>query len=115
MLTSRDLAYLVLQLLLGERLSRDEGHRLAREVLRLRRALADRSASPGDARVPDVSLTEPPSPAERLEALRADIADRLRPACPQMPDDEFAALVERIAERTLKWELDGVPWHPLTH
>jgi hypothetical protein len=43
---------------------------------------------------------------ERFEALRADIAARLRSVCKDWPDASFDELVERVAALALKYELD---------
>jgi hypothetical protein len=43
-------------------------------------------------------------PAELLQ----QIASRLRPACPSIPDDEFARLVEEVARIKLKYDGDTV-------
>jgi hypothetical protein len=42
--------------------------------------------------------------AKRLEALRTDIAVRLRSICAAMPQSEFDELVERIASIEYKYE-----------
>ena len=55
---------------------------------------------PRDARSPAA-----PSWAERLAALEADIARRLRPVCAATPQAEFDALVRLMAERQLKYQL----------
>ena len=44
------------------------------------------------------------SDPERLEQLRANIAERLRGVCAHMPVQEFDALVLRIASVTLRYE-----------
>src|SRR5687767_12357432 len=56
---------------------------------------------------PAVSMTRGPGPNERArrrEELADGIAARLRGVCGHMPDDEFARLVQSIAEVTLKYE-----------
>ena len=40
--------------------------------------------------------------------LLQQIATRLRPACPSIPDDEFARLVEEVALLKLKSDGDGI-------
>ena len=40
----------------------------------------------------------------QMQALKREIADRLRSVCEQVPDDEFGQLVERIARIQLKYE-----------
>jgi hypothetical protein len=46
----------------------------------------------------------PRADSPRLQALVADIARRLRPVCVDMPPDDFAALVHKVAEATYLWE-----------
>ena len=46
-----------------------------------------------------------PSWDERLAALQADIARRLRPLCSAMPEADFDAMVRLMAERQLKYQL----------
>jgi hypothetical protein len=43
-------------------------------------------------------------PSSRKEAIRADIARRLRKICAHLPDEEFKQLVDKMAERQLKAE-----------
>jgi hypothetical protein len=45
-----------------------------------------------------------PDDTNRLEALRVDIALRLRRVCEAMPEQEFDALVDRIAQLEYKYE-----------
>ena len=45
----------------------------------------------------------PPDPA-RAEQLRGDIAARLRRVCAHLSDEQFAELVHRIADVTLRYE-----------
>jgi len=40
----------------------------------------------------------------QLEALKRDIADRLRPVCERVPDEDFDELVDRIARVERKYE-----------
>lgn len=40
---------------------------------------------------------------ERLEKLKQEVADRLRPLCPNMPADEFDQMVAKIAAVELKY------------
>ena len=47
-------------------------------------------------------MTQKDSP--RLAELRVEIAERLRKVCVAMPDEEFAALVARMAEVEYKDE-----------
>lgn len=41
--------------------------------------------------------------AEVLEAMKGDIASRLRAVCSSMPADEFAKLVDDVAKVNLKY------------
>ncbi|MEO7714356.1 MAG: hypothetical protein ABIV10_15700 [Gemmatimonadaceae bacterium] len=45
--------------------------------------------------------------AERLEHIEAELRQRLRPSCTEMPADQFQELVERMASLQLKYELRG--------
>ena len=47
--------------------------------------------------------------AKKLEAIRREIADRLRPVCANMADDEFDRLVMRMALIEWKHEYDSTP------
>ena len=47
------------------------------------------------------------APTSRLEALRDNIAARLRPLCFDWPEQQFAEMVDHIAEITLKYEGRG--------
>jgi hypothetical protein len=40
----------------------------------------------------------------QLQVLKREIADRLRSVCERVPDEEFDALVERIARLQRKYE-----------
>ena len=40
---------------------------------------------------------------EERDQSMVEITARLRPVCPTMPDEEFRAMVERIATVTLKY------------
>ena len=40
-----------------------------------------------------------------LEELKADIAARLRPMCDNVSEEEFAALVQRMAELKYRYEM----------
>jgi hypothetical protein len=40
---------------------------------------------------------------QRLPALAAEVAQRLRPLCGTMPEAEFEALVRAVALRKLRW------------
>jgi hypothetical protein len=44
---------------------------------------------------------EPDDP--RLPAIRAEVAERLRPVCAAMPDDVFELLVRDVAAFRLRW------------
>ena len=49
----------------------------------------------------------------QLQALKREIADRLRSVCEHVPDEEFEQLVERIARIQRKYEKqsgDERPW-----
>jgi hypothetical protein len=39
-----------------------------------------------------------------MQALIAEIAERLAPVCPDMPADSFATMGRRAAEATYRWE-----------
>jgi hypothetical protein len=41
----------------------------------------------------------------QIQALKQEIADRLRSVCERVPDEEFDQLVERIARIRRKYEL----------
>jgi hypothetical protein len=43
--------------------------------------------------------------AERLEVIRAELVQRIRPLCGAMPDDVFLEMVESMAALQLKYEL----------
>lgn len=43
--------------------------------------------------------------ADRLEAIRAELVQRIRPLCGDMPDDVFLEMVESMAAVQLKYEL----------
>ena len=40
----------------------------------------------------------------RLDALRRDLAARIRPLVPDLSEDEFQALIERMAQLQYKYE-----------
>jgi hypothetical protein len=40
----------------------------------------------------------------RLDALRRDLTARIRPLVPDLSDDEFEALIERMAQLQYKYE-----------
>lgn len=40
---------------------------------------------------------------EVLEAMKRDIAHRLRPVCASMPEEEFAKLVDDVARVNMKY------------
>ena len=44
-----------------------------------------------------------------LESIRRDIADRLRPSCQNMPDEEFEKMVTRMALIEWKHLNDSTP------
>ena len=44
---------------------------------------------------------EPDGP--RLPAIRAEVAERLRPVCAEMPDDAFELLVRDVVAFRLRW------------
>jgi len=45
--------------------------------------------------------------ARRASQLKADISRRLRHVCAHLTDDQFAALVDDIAQVTLRYETPG--------
>jgi hypothetical protein len=51
--------------------------------------------------------TQPPSFS--LESIRRDIAERLRPTCAHMPEDEFEKMVARMALIEWKHINDATP------
>ena len=40
----------------------------------------------------------------RLSVIMMEVRERLRPVCPDLPDDEFDEMVERIAQTQHKYE-----------
>lgn len=48
--------------------------------------------------------TDTSNDSPRMQALIAEIAERLAPVCPDMPADSFAAMGRRAAEATSRWE-----------
>ena len=40
----------------------------------------------------------------RLDALRKDLQERIRPLVPDLSEDEFRALIERMAQLQYKYE-----------
>jgi hypothetical protein len=42
---------------------------------------------------------------ERLEVIIADLRQRIRPVCPDMPEELFFEMIERMAAIQLKYEL----------
>ena len=56
------------------------------------------------------------SPPTNLESVRRDIAQRLRPTCADMPEEEFEKMVARIALIKWKYLNEGTPTSQmLTH
>jgi hypothetical protein len=49
------------------------------------------------------------SPPPNLEAVRRDIAQRLRPTCADMPEEEFEKMVARMALLEWKYLNVGTP------
>jgi hypothetical protein len=45
---------------------------------------------------------------ERLGSIRAELLERIRPICRDMPREQFLELVERMAAIQLKYELKNV-------
>jgi hypothetical protein len=45
--------------------------------------------------------------AERLETIREELVQRVRPLCAAMPDDLFLEMIETMAALQLKYELQG--------
>ena len=58
--------------------------------------------------------TATPDPA-RAEQLKAEISSRLRGVCAHLSDDEFAALVDDIADVKLRYEMRPRPSPPATN
>jgi hypothetical protein len=50
-------------------------------------------------------------PDGRLWVIMMEVRDRLRPVCPDLPEHEFEAMVDRIARTQYKYEgqAAGVP------
>jgi hypothetical protein len=48
-------------------------------------------------------------PATNLKSIRRDIAERLRPTCANMPEDEFEKMVARMALMEWKHLNDATP------
>jgi hypothetical protein len=48
-------------------------------------------------------------PATSLKSIRRDIAERLRPTCANMPEDEFEKMVARMALMEWKHLNDATP------
>ena len=42
---------------------------------------------------------------DRLERIASELRHRMRPVCPDMPDERFLDMVERMAAIQLKYEL----------
>ena len=56
------------------------------------------------------------SPPPNLESVRRDIAERLRPTCADMPEEEFEKMVDRMALIAWKYMNSGTPTSQmLTH
>ena len=49
---------------------------------------------------------------ERLETIRAELRDRIRPVCPEMPEEIFLEMVDGMAAIQLKYELLEDPRPP---
>lgn len=49
-------------------------------------------------------MTDPEHERRQLAALRAEIAQRLRPVCEQWPLEQFDGMVDGLAKITLKYE-----------
>lgn len=55
-----------------------------------------------------------PFPDDRIEELSREIAARLRPSCADLPDADFAALVQdiaRMSRRLAAIDADSHLWH----
>jgi hypothetical protein len=52
--------------------------------------------------------------AERLDIIRGELVERIRPVCGRMPQDLFLELVESMAAIQLKYELRTSPEHRKT-
>lgn len=46
---------------------------------------------------------------ERLDIIRADLLERIRPVCRDMPHELFLEMVESMAAIQLKYELRSTP------
>lgn len=65
-------------------------------------------------RITDSSLTGSTAtqmqfPPPNLESIRRDLAERLRPTCADMPDDDFEKMVARMALIEWKHLNDSTP------
>ena len=47
---------------------------------------------------------DPRESSGRLWVIMMEVRERLRPVCPDLPDDEFEAMVDRIARTQYKYE-----------
>lgn len=54
-------------------------------------------------------------PVINLKSIRKDIAERLRPMCANMPDEEFEKMVARMALIEWKHFNDATPTRNLSH
>jgi hypothetical protein len=48
-----------------------------------------------------------PTNAARADQLKADISARLRRVCSHLTDEQFAALVDDVAQVTLRYQMPG--------
>lgn len=64
--------------------------------------------TPASASAPSLADLAASVEAARRAALREDLAARLRTVCADMPEAEFARLVEDMCQRKLQWEATGV-------
>ena len=55
------------------------------------------------------TATQMQFPPTNLESIRRDIAERLRPTCADMPEDEFEKMVARMALIEWKHLNDSTP------
>ena len=51
---------------------------------------------------------QPPDTSTRRNLLIAELTARLRPTCAEWHDDLFAAMVERLADITMKYDVQAI-------
>jgi hypothetical protein len=52
--------------------------------------------------------------SERLASIRAELLERIRPLCREMPQELFIEMVESMAAIQLKYELRNAPGDGMT-